>query len=113
MPGVPCGMACDSLTGLCITVGHALGLCSEIVPTGKPSAYGLRFAFRKSLVRLHNSLGSFESVLGNLPRGQFYLPTPVAVTLFIRYYWETATVLHHWQTFLESVVPVCKMCLFP
>ena len=37
-------MACDSLTGLCITVGQALGLCSEIVPTGKPSAYSLRFA---------------------------------------------------------------------
>ena len=35
MPGVPRGMACDSLTGLCITVSQALGLCSEIVPTGK------------------------------------------------------------------------------
>ena len=45
--------------------------------------YGFRFAFRKSLVRLHNSLGSCESILGNLPRGQFYLTTPAAFTLFI------------------------------
>ena len=43
--------------------------------SGKPLAYGLGFAFVKSLVRLHNSLGSCESILGNLPRGQFYLPT--------------------------------------
>ena len=77
---------------------HVLG--GKTVPTGgssdtlttpegvvrvssKPSAYGLRFAFGKSLVRLHNSLMSCESILGNLPRGQFYLPTPAAFTLFI------------------------------
>ena len=34
-------------------------------------------------VKAHNSLGSCESILGNLPRGQFYLPTPTALTLFI------------------------------
>ena len=50
---------------------------------GKPSAYDLGFASGKSLVRLHNSLGSCESILGKLPRGQFYLPTPAAFTLFI------------------------------
>ena len=46
-------------------------------------AYGPGFAFGKSLVRLHNFLRSCDSILGNLPRGQFYLPTPVAFTLFI------------------------------
>ena len=46
-------------------------------------AYGLGFAFGKSLLRIHNSLGSCESILGNLPWGQFYLPTPAAFTLFI------------------------------
>ena len=58
-------------------------------PSGKPSAYGLGFAFGKSIVRLQNSLGSCESILGNLPRGQFYLPTPSAFTLFIPY--------NHWK----------------
>ena len=29
-------------------VGQAAGLCSESVPTGKPSAYGLRFALRNT-----------------------------------------------------------------
>ena len=46
--------------------------CSE-----KPSAYSLGFAFVKSLVRLQNSLGSCESILGNLPR------TRAAFTQFI------------------------------
>ena len=43
-----------------------------------PTAYSLKFAFRKSLLRLHNSLGCCESIHGHLPRGHFYLPTPAA-----------------------------------
>ena len=30
-------------------VGQALGFCSESVPTGRPSAYGLKFALRNTM----------------------------------------------------------------
>ena len=37
-------LPCNPFKELCHCPGQALGLCSESVPTGKPSAYGTRFA---------------------------------------------------------------------
>ena len=97
---MPRGMAwhlsCNPFTGLCHCPGQALGLCSESVPTGKPSAYSLRFKLFKTLVFINHKTPRNGKPLLNSNIGKSQM-TRDRYTCFIIHKQSTRHAKNHWN----------------